>query len=651
MTRREQRRNAPVALALVQHAHQYLVTDGYDNREGIGQIVDAFTTVLALHLRYRVPLNLHASGMLLEAIAWHRPTFFEWIAALRREGLLEVIGSAYAQNIMPLFDARHNARQLTEGLEAYERLLGVAPASVRGFWVPERVWDTARVAPVIADAALPNGGYRYVLLDDRLALPRDGARERFDAVAPAATGGRGSASAVATHVDHLHAYTIAGSDGLAAFPISVDLRYSVPPRADEQWARIRAALRATSRAGPGAIAVFADDLERSAAVGPWTDGAWRRDGVTPYERFLRWIAKEDRLRPVLLSTWLEQNRPQGERPVESGTYFELAYAMQAGERYDRWWNAPEWAPYRQMLGDAERALVDEGATHPRGGLVDLAWKQLMACSFETAWHDVGADGAPHPAPWARACASHARSVHATLVAARWLAERDGAAHAERCDVDRDGDEEVVLKNDQLVAIVAPRHGGRLVALHDLDAPGGRLLIGNPADDWNWQEELNQYMRAPRNHPGACADVGYEGDRWRVQTIRSDGDVADVVLVNAETDSPLFGARKRFRLRAGRSAVDVAYRLPSRPERLRIEIALSPDYLALLRTGRGVLRRIRGARRRGWSNGDASVWVALRRDDPTLWDVPPAAECGHGKVLCVGAYGRRFAFRIGSGAGP
>ena len=648
MTRGEQRRNAPVSLALVQHAHQHLITDGYDNREGIGQIVDAFTAVLALHLRYRVPLNLHASGMLLEAIAWHRPDFFAWIAALRRERLLEVIGSAYAQNIMPLFDARHNARQLVEALEGYERLLGVPPSCVRGFWVPERVWDTARVASAIADASLPNGGYRYVLLDDRLALPAAGARARFDAAAPAATGGRGSASAVPTRADQLHAFAIAGSGGLAALPISVDLRYSVPPRADEQWSRIRAALRATSRAGPGAIAVFADDLERSAAVGPWTDGAWRRDGVAPYERFLRWIAREARLHPVLLSDWLARHPPRDERPVDPGTYFELAYAMKAGERYDCWWNAPAWAPYRQMLVDAERALVGVGANHPRGGLVDLAWKQLMAASFETAWHDVGPDGAPHPAPWARACASHARGVHATLHAARWLAGRDGAAHAEEHDVDRDGDAEVVLKNDHVVAVVAPRHGGRLVALYDLRTPGGRQLIGNPADDWNWQEELNQYMRAPRNHPGACAEVGHEGDRWEVQAIRSAGDVAEVVLVDVQRDSALCGARKRFRVRAGRGAVDVAYRLPTRPERLRIEIALSPDYLALLRDGRASLRRIRGKRRRGWSNGDAAVWVALRRDDPTRWDVPPASECGHGKVLCLAACGRRFALRIGTG---
>lgn len=644
---RNRRRGGPVSLALVQHAHQYLVTDGYDNREGITQVLDAFTTVMSLHLKYRVPLNLHASGMLLEAVAWHRPDFFGWLAALRREGLLELIGSAYAQNIMPLFDGDHNRRQLVEGLGDYARLLGADPLEVRGFWVPERVWNTEAIAPVIGDGSLPNGGYRYVLLDDRLALRGPAARARFDAGAPPARGGRGNAASRSITRDHLHPYLIEGTDGLAALPISVDLRYSVPPREGEQWARIRAALRATADAGEGAIAVFADDLERSAAVGPWTSGSWRREGVSPYERFLAWIAREQRLEAVLLSPWLEAHRPADTRPIEPGTYYELAHQMKAGETYRRWWHAPAWAPYRETLQGVEAALRSAGAQPRTGGLVDLAWKQLLACSFETAWHDVGPDGAPAPAPWARATASHARDALPMLAAARWMDARDGSAHAELLDLDGDGEEELVLKNDHLFAVITPEYGGRLVALFDLDAPGGRQVIGNPADDWNWQEELNQFMLVPRNHPGACADVGHENDRWRVRRLVAQGSRADAVLVNRES-GPLRGAAKRFRLRRGARALEVAYRLPAAPERHRIEFAFSPDYLALLRNGRTALERLESPQRRGWRRGGVSVWVRIPRAQPLVWDVPLHAEAGHAMVECIAAYGQRFGFRIGIG---
>src|SRR2546430_13554503 len=60
-------------LAIVHHANQYMVTDGYDNRVGISGIVGTSSSqtgllrVLKLHERYRVPFSLHISGTLLES--------------------------------------------------------------------------------------------------------------------------------------------------------------------------------------------------------------------------------------------------------------------------------------------------------------------------------------------------------------------------------------------------------------------------------------------------------------------------------------------------------------------------------------------------------------------------------------------------------
>ena len=41
------RRAVPVAI--VHHANQYLITDGYDNRQGISGIVDGYVAALRLH--------------------------------------------------------------------------------------------------------------------------------------------------------------------------------------------------------------------------------------------------------------------------------------------------------------------------------------------------------------------------------------------------------------------------------------------------------------------------------------------------------------------------------------------------------------------------------------------------------------------------
>ena len=170
-TKTRQAGSAAPRLALVHHGHQHLITDGYDNHEGLSEVLEAFSTVLALHLRYRVPVNLHLSGTFLEAAAWGGPDFFSWIQALREEKLVEILGSAYSQPILTLFGIEHNRRQLAEHLALIERHLGVDPAAVRGFWVPERVWHTERLAPLIGDPGLANGGYGWVLLDDRVFYP------------------------------------------------------------------------------------------------------------------------------------------------------------------------------------------------------------------------------------------------------------------------------------------------------------------------------------------------------------------------------------------------------------------------------------------------------------------------------------------------
>src|SRR5262245_7632863 len=158
----------PVSFALVHHANQYLITDGYDNREGISQIVGSersltgILAVLSLHEAERVPLNLHISGTLLEAIAWHRPDAIRKLRMCIEQGLISLVGSSYGQNIMRFFSPDYNRQQLNEELLLYRLLLGVEPTDVKVFWPPERVWDTRRMAPVLRDANLLNEGYRYV---------------------------------------------------------------------------------------------------------------------------------------------------------------------------------------------------------------------------------------------------------------------------------------------------------------------------------------------------------------------------------------------------------------------------------------------------------------------------------------------------------
>jgi starch synthase len=215
------------------------------------------------------------------------------------------------------------------------------------------------------------------------------------------------------------------------------------------------------------------------------------------------------------------------------------------------------------------------------------------------------------------------------------------------DLDGDGEDEVILRNHRLYAVVSPLQGGRLIYLFARTPRGGALLVGNPTDDWNFQEELNRYMDQPSNHPGALADIGFEHDRYRISFVEVDSR-ALIEMANVQEGSQLFGTRKSMLLSSDASALVIGYRIPDAPDGLATDSCLSPDYYRLLRRGRHVLSPIAGERWRGYRNGDVSVWMSLAGDEETSWDELASHEVGHGFVVRVMARTSRFHLLLGYG---
>ena len=421
--------------------------------------------------------------------------------------------------------------------------------------------------------------------------------------------------------------------GLVVLPIRRDLRYLIPPWTDDHIQ----ALRATLRPVPGVLHVYADDMEKSVQIGPWRERPWRREFLAPYERLLSWLSQHRHVQGVLISRELEGVTALGSREVGHGTYFELAQGLNAGEDYRAWWDSPSWRPYRRWLEEAERVLLRRPMVC-RKGLWDLAWKQLMACSYETAWHDLNTDTEPRPAPWAAALACHARSVFA--IAAVAAAPPLDHPLVQQLDIDRDGQDEVILWNSFLCAVITPRYGGRLIYLFDLEAE--KLIVGNPADDWHWEQEQNAYTSDPHNHPGAFADAGHENERYMVHTIDGRPDSAGVRLINSDANSRIFGCTKYYQLLHGSRCLTVTYQTTARAH--GVEICLSPDYLELLRLGKRQLSAFTDGRRRGWACVELAVYIEC--DDHTEWTSLGRAECGHGLILFAESRRNRFRFEIG-----
>lgn len=635
-------KGAPIAL--VHHANQYLITDGYEDRQGISQVLDGYAEVLSLHEKHNLPASFHLSGTLIEAAAWQRPQFLEYVRGLLTSGLLSPIGGTYAENVMTLFSAEFNRRQLQELFWLYERHLGVRPSSLATCWVPERVWDTDLLSPVLTDPGLANGGYRYVFLDDRLAYPvgeryEGSERARFDSAGPyPAHAGEGRSREASSNTAS-RPYRIEGGRGLTMLPISSNLRYWIPPSSADDWRRLEEA--ASAAIEPGAIMIYSDDLEKTAGVGGWGGAA----PLKRYEEFLRWLESRQDIDVVRLEEWLGASPEPETRRIERGCFFELAQGWDAGEDYSGWWDDPAWAvsgSYLERCLDAVRKA--EGETDG-DALTELAWKHLLASSYETAWHD---DEGGAVAGWARALASQARASLTIAAAARHFAQDGLEPIAKLLDMNEDGAPEVILSNDHLLAVINPGGGARVVHLYVRTKEGGALVVGNPSDDWNLLDAPDRYMDRPANHPGALADARFEHDRYEVSSLGVEGGRPYAELTNVQEGSPLAGARKTMTLLPKASALLACYRLPERRPALDVGVCFSPDYYRLLREGRASLRPFEGEGWRGYQNGDVAVWLALADDEPSAWVEPRAPEAGHGLNLSARARSSHFHLLIGCG---
>jgi hypothetical protein len=640
-----------IPVAIVHHANQYLITNGYRNRAGINEIIgrpdasSGLRAVLELHSLYGIPLHLHVSGTLIEACAWFEPRFLEEIAELYEYGLLEVIGSTYSQNIMPLFDHEFNLMQIQEELRLIEAWLKVHPSQVRGFWVPERVWNTEQLSPVLTDATLANGGFRYTLADDRLFLTR-ARRHRFDAFP-------------SFRPELFEAANIREGNGLTGLPLSSDMRLNIPVETDRQRERLDllfTRLGKEMRKGRRVIAIYGDDMEKAAGLPPWNPQA-----VSHYRRFLEWMTSKQEVEPVLLNQWLNGQKIRSVRTFEQGTYRELAGPFGAGEDYMGWAGSPAWAPYQKIMMQAwEKLKLLSQRNDAAPSLLGLARKHLLACSYETGWHDapksVHTDQSSEtqeaalctPAPWTRALASHARSAYVLLEAAKWATDPDvkGSLIVSEEDLDEDGHKEVILRNETVAAVITPRFGGRIVYSFHFDNNDGVLVTGNPSDDWNWLEQLNDYMDAPPNHPGALADHGFEHDRFETISLQTADGVAELVLVNKEADSPAFGLIKRITLVEGSRAFGVRYdRIPSSVLPLSIDIGFSPDYLRLLSEGRQSVVSHKDGNKQGFRTDRQFAWVRLQSSGIS-WSIPRSPVFGHGFGLTLTLSAPSASFEIG-----
>ena len=433
-------------LVLAIHNHQPVGNFDHVIEQAYQRAYRPWLDVLARHPRVRT--CLHQPGILWEWLAAHHPEYLETAARLVADGRLELISGGYYEPILSVIPANDRRLQLTRLGKFLHKRFGVRP---RGAWLAERVWE-----PHLAET-LASAGLDYTVVDDSHFKGAGHDEAELDGYFMTEEGGR----------------------LLRVFPISQKLRYSIPFAEPE----VTLGFLERWRDRADAILVHADDGEKF-GVWPGTYHACYEQGWL--DRFLEMLeANAAWLQTATFSECIDSVPPRGRTYLPTASYAEMGeWALppaaqrklhRAIDRLDSatdgeelkifvrggfWRNFlaryPEsnWMHKKMLWVSRKRDELERRRRVP-----DRAVENLLAAQCNCAyWHGLfGGLYLPH-----LRSAIYRHLIRAEVVL-------DGALHApaaEIADLDADGQPEVLLRSDALLAVIKPDRGGALFELDD-----------------------------------------------------------------------------------------------------------------------------------------------------------------------------------------
>ncbi len=438
-----------VRLVLLLHDHQPVGNFDHVFQQAYEDSYRPFLEVLKRWEGIRV--SLHTSGPLIEWLDSVHPGYLDEIAGLVNQGRIEIIGGPFYEPILAMIPSHDRVGQIRHYTRWLENRLG---AKVRGMWVPERVWEQSFTKDIVA------AGIEYTVLDDY----------HF--------------KAAGLRKEQLYGYYLTEDEGrlLAVFPGSERLRYTIPfaePHVTIEY------LREIGEKHPNAVVVFGDDGEK---FGTWPDTKKHVYEDRWLERFFEALLREqDWLRVCTLGEAYDAVSPLGKIYLPDCSYREmtewalpteqqrelesLRHEMSGDPRWSRvrafirggyWRNFrvkyPEANEMYARMMEVSRRIQNAISSAPADSTLRDAQLELYRgqcnCPY---WH--GAFGGIY--------LPHLRNaVYEHLIAADNLIEQHFRSQSAWVDVraedfDFDGQPEVRLANDHMVAYVAPFRGGQL----------------------------------------------------------------------------------------------------------------------------------------------------------------------------------------------
>ncbi|WP_051962886.1 alpha-amylase/4-alpha-glucanotransferase domain-containing protein [Mesoaciditoga lauensis] len=423
------------------HNHQPVGNFDFVLEDAFEKSYKPFIDVLEKHPG--IKMAVHFTGWLLEKIEKDHPDYISKIRGLVQKGQLEIFTGGFYEPIIPVIPEDDRIGQITKLSSYVENLFGKRP---RGMWLAERVWE-----PQIAKS-LALAGVEYVVVDDN----------HF--------------KNAGYYDDELTGYFITEEEGytLKVFPISKKLRYLIP---FEEVGETLDFLKTMATADGNNSLVMFDDGEKF-GVWPGTydrvyKEGWLDEFFTEIEKNSEWLNVStfseyvDAVAPkarIYLPISSYSEMMEWALPTRAKAEFEsLVSSLKEEKKYESMEMFLKGGMWRTFLAKyAESNLMHKKFLHIHermkevqdvpSEVLDEYWKGQ--CN-DVYWHGVfGGLYLPH----LRA------AVYKHLIKAEKALDEMKNEEAKIFDYDKDGFDEVIIKNDNIGMVVDPDYGARVLEI-------------------------------------------------------------------------------------------------------------------------------------------------------------------------------------------
>ncbi len=537
-----------------QHFDDYLDTDSEHN---------GFDEILGLHDVLDVPANFQVAGPLQTAAEWYYPDgavegWNDWLARGVTEGWAAIVGTAYAQQIMPFLTDSMNNWSVHVHTDMSEWRYGYTPHTA---WVPERVWvspedldgnpwDTSpHVNDWIGDNWLPHDIWAVVLDQDEhcveentwwndrhiytISVPGQGDLNIIPINGPFTGNCHWDAGAawndiIGTSADELLVY---GTDWEVVSEVA-GYGEQFPDALNNMIWIIQ------QIAGSGGTV---ESMNLDAALGDFSGGAINLHNATYGMLGGRGGYGSDWLTPGTHNSW----------------YGDWAVTPCHSDQHD-----PQWD-----YGTVWDATWNTLMACPSNDLSETGWYVMMTNLYETGWHD-----GEEVSGWIHRYASHVKNANVYAEASHWVAgEYAIVTNAYASDIDQDGVDELVLHNDRVFAVFESI-GGRAPWIF-CKGPGYDGSVVGSCNAY-WVETEGDYNDgSSNNHVAAFSDVSPSQEHV-LYAMGVDSVAADFARVTMSYG----GVTKTFSLLEGDTWITVDYESTGD---VYVKHGFTPDYIDLL----------------------------------------------------------------------